>query len=57
MIVIVLPAQVVDVGGADKRSADLAGNAGDSSVRLVLLRDAVVLELEGAYVRVRISAT
>ena len=46
MVVVVLAAQVVDVGGADQRPAELAGEADDALVRLVLLGDAVLLDLE-----------
>ena len=46
MVVEVLAAQVVDVGGADQRPAQLAGEADDPLVRLLLLVDAVLLHLE-----------
>ena len=46
VVVEVLAAQVVDVGGADQRPAQLAGEADDPLVRLVLLGDAVLLHLE-----------
>ena len=46
MVVEVLAAQVVDVGGADQRPAQLAGEADDPLVGLVLLGDAVLLHLE-----------
>jgi hypothetical protein len=36
----------VDVGGPDQRQAELTGGLDDSLVGLVLLRDAVLLELE-----------
>ena len=43
---VVLAAQVVHVGGADERPADLARDPRDALVRAVLLGDLVVLELE-----------
>ncbi len=46
MVAVVLAPQVVDVGGADERLAELPGDPGDPLVRLVLLGDAVYLELE-----------
>ena len=46
MVVEVLAPQVVDVGGADQRPAELAGEPDDSLVRLVLLGDPVLLHLE-----------
>ena len=46
MVVVVLAAQVVDVGGGDQRPAHLAGEADDPLVRLVLVGDAVLLHLE-----------
>ena len=46
MVVVVLAAQVVDVGGRDQRPAELARVAGDALVRLRLLGDPVLLDLE-----------
>ena len=46
VVVEVLAPQVVDVGGADQRPAQLAGEADDPLVGLVLLGDAVLLHLE-----------
>ena len=46
VVVEVLAPQVVDVGGADHRPAQLAGEADDPLVRLVLLGDPVLLHLE-----------
>ena len=46
MVVEVLAAQVVDVGGADQRAPELAGEADDALVGLVLLGDPVLLDLE-----------
>ena len=46
VVVVVLPAQVVHVGGADERAAHLLGEALDRLVDLLLLRHAVVLDLE-----------
>ncbi len=44
--VVVLAAQVVDVGRGDQRPAELARHLGDPLVRLLLLGDAVALHLE-----------
>ncbi len=46
VIAVVLAAQVVHVRGPDERPAELAGDPGDPLVGLVLLGDAVDLELE-----------
>ena len=46
MVVVVLLAQVVHVGGADERPAELAGDLHDPLVGLVLLGQAVALDLE-----------
>jgi len=46
MVVEVLPAQVVDVAGADQRAAHLAGDLDDALVRLLLVVEAVLLDLE-----------
>ena len=46
MVVEVLAAQVVDVGGPDQRPVQLAGEADDALVGLVLLGDPVLLHLE-----------
>ena len=43
---VVLPAQVMDVGGRDERTAELAGDPHDSLVGLVLLGEPVRLDLE-----------
>ena len=43
---VVLAAQVVHVGGGDERAPDLAGDAHDALVGVVLLGDAVLLDLE-----------
>ena len=45
-MVVVLAAQVVHVGGADERAADLARDPDDALVGLVLVGDAVLLDLE-----------
>ena len=46
VVVVVLAAQVVHVAGADERPADLARDAHDPLVGLVLVGDAVLLDLE-----------
>ena len=46
VVVVVLAAQVVHVAGADERAADLARDPHDPLVGLVLLGDAVLLDLE-----------
>ena len=46
VVVVVLAAQVVDVGRAHQRPPDLAGHAHDALVGLVLVGDAVLLHLE-----------
>ena len=46
MAVVVLASQVVDVGGGDQRPAELLRDADDALVGLVLLGDAVPLDLE-----------
>ena len=46
MVVVVLAAQVVDVGGADQRAAHLAGEPDDRLVGLLLLGEPVALDLE-----------
>ena len=51
MAVVVLAAQVVDVGGRHQRPAELARHLDDPLVRLLLLRDAVALHLEVDLVR------
>ena len=45
-MLVVLAAQVVDVAGADERSAQLPGDTHDPLVALVLEGEAVALELE-----------
>ena len=45
MVVVVVPRQIVDVAGADQGAADLPGEADDPFVHLVLLGDAVDLDL------------
>jgi hypothetical protein len=46
VVVVVLAAQVVDVAGADERAAELARDADDALVGLVLGVEAVLLDLE-----------
>ena len=46
MVVVVLAAEVVHVGRADQRAAELAGDLHDALVGLVLVGDAVLLDLE-----------
>ena len=46
MVVVVLAAQVVHVGRRDQRAAHLAREADDRLVDLLLLGEAVVLDLE-----------
>ncbi len=46
VVVEVLAPQVVDVGGADQRPVQLTGEADDPPVGLLLLLDAVLLQLE-----------
>ena len=46
MVAVVLALQVVDVGGRDERPAELAGVADDALVRLRLVGDPVLLNLE-----------
>ena len=46
MVVVVLLAQVVHVGRADERAAELARDPHDPLVGLVLLGEAVALDLE-----------
>ena len=46
VVVVVLLAEVVDVGGGDERAADLLGDLRDLLVDLLLLGDAVALDLE-----------
>ena len=46
MVVVVLAAQVVDVARADELAAQLAGDLDDALVGLVLVGDAVLLDLE-----------
>jgi hypothetical protein len=46
VVVVVLLAQVVHVGGADERAPELAGDLHDPLVGLVLLGQAVALDLE-----------
>ena len=46
MAVVVLAAEVVDVRRGDQRPAQLTGDADDPLVGLVLLRDAIALDLE-----------
>ena len=46
MVVEVLAAQVVHVGGADHRATHLPSDAGDAGICLVLVGDPVALELE-----------
>ena len=45
VVVVVVARQVVDVAGADERAADLARKAHDPLIHLVLLGDAVDLDL------------
>ena len=45
-MVVVLAAKVVDVRGRDERAPELPGDSRDALVRLVLLGDAVLLDLE-----------
>jgi hypothetical protein len=46
VVVVVLAAQVVHVAGGHERAADLAGDPDDALVGLVLVGDAVLLDLE-----------
>ncbi len=51
MVVVVLPPQVVDVGGAHQRPAELTCDLHDPLVRLVLVGEPVALDLEVDVVR------
>jgi hypothetical protein len=46
VVVVVLAPQVVDVAGADQRPPDVAGDADDALVGLLLVGQPVLLELE-----------
>ena len=46
MVVVVLPAQIVHVAGADQRASDLAGDLDDPLVALLLRSEPVLLYLE-----------